>query len=101
LRLLIVFAIQPPRGGNGIAAVVGRVRETARGRLRRQLALAFDEDPAGDTVEQLSRLGLAAFDGAFVASQADPGVTLEEVLAGLPDALIGAQRALRRAARGG
>lgn len=99
LRLLIVFAIQPPRSGNGIDAVVGRVRETAGARLRRQIALAFDDDPASQAVEQLSRLALATFDGAFVASQTDADVTLDQVLALLPDALIGARRALQKTVR--
>ncbi len=96
LRLLIVFAIQPPRGGNGeIDAVVGRVREMALGRLRKQIAIAFDDDPRGETTDQLSRFALAAFDGAFLASQADPGITLERVLKPLPHALASARRALR------
>src|SRR5512133_4216499 len=46
LRLLIVFAAQPPRAGDGeVHAVVSRVREMALRRLRRQLAIAFDDDP--------------------------------------------------------
>ena len=46
LRLLIVFAIQPPRTGNGeIVAVIGHVREMALQRLRKQIAIAFDDDP--------------------------------------------------------
>ena len=96
LRLLIVFAIQPPRGGNGeIDTVVGRVRENALGRLRKQIAIAFDDDPHGAVTEQLSRFALAAFDGAFVASQADPGITLERVLKPLSHALVSARRTLR------
>src|SRR5436190_2743871 len=46
LRLLIVFAVQPPRAGEGeVHAVVGRVREQALKRLRKQLALALDQNP--------------------------------------------------------
>jgi hypothetical protein len=81
LRLLIVFAAQPPRAGDGeVEAVVGRVREMALTRLRKQIALAFGDDPGAAITDRLARFTLAAIDGAFVASQADPGVTLEEVL---------------------
>ena len=46
LRLLIVFAVQPPNAGGGeVAAVVRQVRNTALKRLRGQLALAFGADP--------------------------------------------------------
>jgi AcrR family transcriptional regulator len=81
LRLLIVFATQPSAAGDGeVQAVVGRVRGMALEALREQLSLAFGDDPDDPIVGRLSRFALAAIDGAFVASQADPGVTLEDVL---------------------
>lgn len=90
LRLLITLATQPPGGDAGeIAAVVGRVRGEALRRLRVQLAIAFDPDEP-DT-ERLARFALASFDGAFLASQADPGVRLGEVLEPLAD-LLAARR---------
>ena len=50
LRLLIVFAIQPPRSDAGdVDAVVGRVRELALARLRKQISIAFGEDPGAAT----------------------------------------------------
>jgi AcrR family transcriptional regulator len=95
LRLLIVFAIQPPRSANGeIAAVVGRVREMALQRLRKQIAVAFGDDPHSATTDQLARFALAAFDGAFLASQTDSGVVLDQVLAPLASALVAARRRL-------
>jgi AcrR family transcriptional regulator len=95
LRLLIVFAIQPPRAGNGeIAAVIGHVREMALQRLRKQIAIAFDDDPHSATTDQLARIALAAFDGAFLASQTDRGVTLELILEPLAPALVAARRRL-------
>ena len=46
LRLLIVFAAQPPAAGEGeIQAVVCRVREHALDLLRTQIAVAFGDDP--------------------------------------------------------
>ena len=46
LRLLIVFAVQPPaRAGGEIEAVVTRVRQLGLDRLREQIALAFGDDP--------------------------------------------------------
>lgn len=100
LRLLVVFATQPPAAGDGeVQAVVGRVRELALRRLRTQIAIAFDDDPRSPTTDRLARFALAAFDGAFVASQADPGVTLAQLLQPLAPALVAARRALRGRAR--
>jgi AcrR family transcriptional regulator len=95
LRLLVVFAVQPPRVGDGeVGTVVGRVREMALKRLREQIAIAFDDDPRSSATDQLAHFALAAFDGAFVASQADPAVDLERVLQLLPPALTAVRRSL-------
>jgi AcrR family transcriptional regulator len=96
LRLLIVLATQPPAGSDGeIQAVIGRVRAQALELLRTQIALALGVDPRSATSEQLARFALAAIDGAFVASQTDPGITLEHLLQPLAPGLVAAQRALR------
>ncbi len=93
LRLLIVFAVQPPNASAGeVAAVVRQVRNTALRRLRKQLALAFDDDPRSRVTDQLARFALAAIDGAFVASRSDRAVKLAQVLGPLPDALDAARR---------
>jgi AcrR family transcriptional regulator len=95
LRLLVVFATQPPAAGDGeVQAVVARVRELALRRLRSQIAIAFDDDPGSTTTDRLARFALAAFDGAFVASQADPGISLERLLDPLAPSLLAAHRAL-------
>jgi AcrR family transcriptional regulator len=95
LRLLIVFAVQPPNANDGeVAAVVRQVRNTALRRLRKQFAIAFDDEPRSRVVNQLARFALAAIDGAFIAAQSDSGVTLGRVLAPLPDAVVAARRAL-------
>lgn len=94
LRLLIVFAVQPPNTSGGeVAAVVRQVRSTALRRLRKQLALAFDGDPRSSTIDQLARFALASIDGAFVASRSDRSVKLASVLEPLPEALVHAYRA--------
>lgn len=96
LRLLIVFVIQPPQhDGGDVAAVVARVREMALRRLRTQIAIAFDDDPDSGTTDLLARFALAAFDGAFIASQSDATITLDRVLEPLPSALVAARRALQ------
>jgi AcrR family transcriptional regulator len=97
LRLVIVFATQPPAvagGGGEIQAVVSRVRELALERLREQLSIAFGDDPQSPTTDRLARFALAAIDGAFVAWQADEGVTLEQLLEPLAPALVAARRAI-------
>jgi AcrR family transcriptional regulator len=93
LRLLIVFAIQPPQTESDVEAVVGRVRELALVRLRRQISIAFG-DPHDATNDRLARFALAAFDGAFIAARTDPGAMLERILEPLPAALVAARRAL-------
>jgi AcrR family transcriptional regulator len=102
LRLMVVFAVQPPGAGEGeVHAVVGRVRELALARLRRQIGIAFGDDPRSSTTDRLARFALAAFDGAFVASQADPGATLERTLEPLAPAIVAARRGFERRARPG
>jgi AcrR family transcriptional regulator len=97
LRLLVAFAVQPSHAGNGqIDAVVGQVREVALTRLRKQIALAFQDDPRSATTDQLARFALAAIDGAFVASQSDRAVTLQSVLEPLAASLVAARRELLR-----
>jgi AcrR family transcriptional regulator len=98
LRLLIVFAVQPPSAGGGeVADVVSGVRTEALARLQTQIAIAFGDHPDHALTERLARFTLAAFDGAFLASRADPHVTLGAVLEPLPDAIVEARRAARKA----
>ncbi len=98
LRLLIVFAAQPPAAGGGeIQAVVCRVREHALDLLRAQIASAFGDDPASPVADQLARFALAAIDGAFVACQADREATLERLLQPLTPSLVASRRALQAA----
>jgi AcrR family transcriptional regulator len=94
LRLLIVFSLQPPQTAGDVDAVVGRVRGMALVRLRKQLSIAFGDDPRSATIDRLARFALAAFDGAFVAARTDPGATLGGVLEPLPAALVAARRRL-------
>ena len=95
LRLAVVFAVQPPGGASGeVDAVVDRVRELALKRLRKQIGIAFGDDLHSAHVDGLARFALAAFDGAFVAAQADRRVTLDELLQPLPPALVAVRREL-------
>jgi AcrR family transcriptional regulator len=95
LRLLIVFVIQPPQQGGGeVDAAVARMREMALSQLRKQIAIAFDDDPDSAATDQLARFALAAFDGAFIASQSDSALTVDRVLEPLSGALVAARRAL-------
>jgi AcrR family transcriptional regulator len=95
LRLLIVFAVQPPARADGeIETVVERVRRQGLERMREQIALAFGDDPASPVTLRLARIALATIDGAFVASQADGTGTLEDLLEPLAPALVAVRRAL-------
>ena len=95
LRLLIVLATQPPAGDDSeIPDVIRRIRRRALGLLRTQIAMAFGEDPEGPATDRLARFALAAIDGAFVASQVDPAVTLGSLLEPLAPALVCTRRAL-------
>jgi AcrR family transcriptional regulator len=89
LRLLVGMAVQPPAGERAQArAVVDGVRDVALERLRRQFQIVFGVKPNSRAARELARFALAAFDGAFVAWQADPAVHLEDVLRHLPAALV-------------
>jgi AcrR family transcriptional regulator len=89
LRLVVVMAAQPPVDERAEAhEVVGRVRELARKRLRRQFQVVFGVKPNSRAAQDLARFALASFDGAFIAWQADPSVRLEQVLKHLPTALV-------------
>jgi AcrR family transcriptional regulator len=95
LRLLIVFATQPPAAAGGqLEAVVGRIRGAALERVRDEIAIAFDDEPGSPVTDRLARFALAAFDGAFVASRADRALGLEELLQPLAPALVAARRSL-------
>ena len=99
LRLLIVFATQPPAAAGGeVRAVVARVRELGLDRLRREIAVAFGDEPHSPATDRLARFALAAFDGAFVASQADAALRLDELLQPLAPALVAGRRKLVAAA---
>jgi nitrogen-specific signal transduction histidine kinase len=99
LRILVVMATQPVNAGEGeVHRVVNRVRELALVRLREQMRIVFGVDPSGEEAHQLARFALAAFDGAFVACQSDPDVTLSGLLKHLPAALVTVRRELRHIA---
>src|SRR4029453_3470954 len=73
LRLLVVMAAQPPKGDDReIHAVINRIRQVALDGLAAQVALALGPEPPDDGIVRLARFTLAAIDGAFVASQAEP-----------------------------
>jgi AcrR family transcriptional regulator len=89
LRLLMALALQPPGGDeHDVRTVVRRVRETARTGLAAQAALAFGIRPDGRKAKELSRVALAYFDGAFIATQSDDGADLKRLLAHLPAGLV-------------
>lgn len=91
LRLVVVMAAQPPADDGARALeVVGRVRELALSRLRRQFQIVFGMNPNSRAARDLARFALASFDGAFIAWQADPSVRLKHVLQYLPAALVAA-----------
>jgi AcrR family transcriptional regulator len=93
LRLLIVMATQPASAEGGeVQGVVDRVREMALVRLRAQMEIVFRIDRESADAHRLARFALAAFDGAFVASQASPDVDLQALLESLPAALIAVRR---------
>jgi AcrR family transcriptional regulator len=99
LRILVVMATQPIDAGQGeVHRAVNRVREAALVRLRAQMAIVFGIDAGGKAADHLARFALAAFDGAFVAYQSHPEVTLGGLLEHLPAALIAVRRELGRRA---
>ena len=95
LRLLIVFAVQPPAAaGDEVQAVVHRIRDHALCLLREYIAVAFGDDPGSPVTDMLARFALAAIDGAFVAFQADCGASIEQLVQPLASSLATARRSL-------
>jgi len=95
LRILVVMAAQPLNAGEGeVHRVVERVREMALERLRGQMQVVFALDSTSADADQLARFALAAFDGAFIACQANPRLRLDRLLEHLPAALIAVRRDL-------
>ena len=67
------MATQPRVDGNAsVDVVVERVRELALARLRKQMTFTFGISPDEQQADHLARFTLAAIEGAFVATQADP-----------------------------
>jgi AcrR family transcriptional regulator len=100
LRLILVMATQPRVSGNGeVDVVVERVRELALARLRNQMDIAFGIDRGSEEADQLARFGLAAIEGGFVATQADPRLSLDRLLEHLPTALVAIRREMAAVAR--
>ena len=96
LRILVVMATQPPGAeGHEVHRVVESVREMALVRLREQMRIVFGVERQSATADRLARFALAAFDGAFVAQQADPKVSLPRLLEHLPAALVAVHRDLQ------
>jgi len=97
LRLILVMATQPRVDGNAsVDVVVERVRELALARLRNQMKVTFGISPDERPADHLARFTLATIEGAFVAAQADPRVSLGDLLEHLPAALIAIRRELGR-----
>jgi AcrR family transcriptional regulator len=93
LRILIVMATQPGDAARGeVDRVVDRVREMALERLRDQMQIVFGVDRGGPEADHLARFALAAFDGAFIATQSKPEVRLGDLLQHLPVALMAVRR---------
>ncbi len=74
--------------------MVGRVRSHALELLRAQIGVALGDDVHSPVTDQLARFALAAFDGAFLASQNDPDVTLDRLLQPLVPSIAAARREL-------
>jgi AcrR family transcriptional regulator len=96
LRILVVMATQPAGAEDGeVHRTVERVREMALVRLREQMHGIFGVERRSAAADHLARFALAAFDGAFVAQQANPNVSLPRLLAHLPAALMAVHREIQ------
>jgi AcrR family transcriptional regulator len=99
LRIALVMAAQPANAGEGkVHEVVNRVRELALVRLRAQMQIVFGLDADREAADHLARFALATIDGAFVAHQALPELSLGGLLEHLPVALVAVRRELGRKA---
>ena len=85
---------RPRRAARSQAVVAQRPRARARAAASRDRPRVRRRPGAAPSPTSLARFALAAFDGGFVASQADPAFTLERLLEPLAPAIVAARRAL-------
>jgi hypothetical protein len=60
------------------------------------MQVIFGLDPASDGADHLARFALAAFDGAYIAHQSNPQISIHDLLQHLPPALTAIRRELSR-----
>lgn len=108
LRLHLLLIMSAEAAEAEVDGIIERVRRDGRAHMNRMIALSFapeGEEIAQAVADQLDYFGIAGFDGAFVALQAEPGRDLAGQMRLLAEAMaaLGEARAagLRAAAPSG
>lgn len=90
LRLHLILLMSAEAADAEVGAMIEQVRTDGRRHMNRMIAQSFiAEGPATAqaVADELDYFGIAGFDGAFIAWQAEPARGLSEQLAQLADAL--------------
>ncbi|GAA2093459.1 TetR/AcrR family transcriptional regulator [Kitasatospora saccharophila] len=91
MRLHFLLMLSDEAAEAEVAEMNRQVRDEGRAYMRVMIASAFaDQGPetARAVAEELDYFTIAGFDGAFIASQADPGRTIAAQMAHLTDAMV-------------
>jgi AcrR family transcriptional regulator len=102
LRLHLILIMSAEAAEAEVDAIVEQVRHDGRAHMNTMIAASFaaeGADVAQAVADELEYFGIAGFDGAFVATQADPGrglapqmTLLAEAMAALGEARVAALR---------
>lgn len=102
LRLYLILLMSAEAADAEVGAMIERVRRDGRRHMNRMIASAYaDAGPeiAQAVADELDYFGIAGFDGAFIAWQAEPSrgltgplVRLADAMAALGDAIVADHR---------
>lgn len=91
LRLHLILLLSAEAEETEIAETIAQVRHEGRVLMNDMIRSAFrdqDEDVAAAVADELDYFGVAGFDGAFIAMQADSERTMREPNAQLAEAMV-------------
>lgn len=90
LRLHMLLILSSEAAESEVADVIGQIRDEGRAYMNEMIRSSFapaGPDAARRVADRLDYFGIAGFDGAFIASQADPARTVMAQMAELAEAL--------------
>lgn len=103
LRLHLILLMSAEAAETEVGAIIEQVRSDGRRHMNRMIASAFADfgpEIAQAVADDLDDFGMAGFDGAFIAWQAEPSRALSDQLERLADATVALGEAIAARLRG-